>query len=150
MGELLFDFTKITGDNACLDAFKAYYFEFPVVPGDYVIGKKKDSDSRNAYLMYLDIGANASLVEETRKALTNVDFVDTVDENGEKKLMRVNPSNLSKVAFKISGTFDSNYIYYFRRKGNTVYYYSSVPAFGFISPSSTGEKKKASSEACES
>ena len=151
LGELLFDFTKITGDNACLDAFKAYYFEFPVVPGDYVIGKNKDSDSRNAYLMYLDIGANASLVEETRKALTNVDFVDTVDENGEKKLMRVNPSNLSKVAFKISGTFDNDYTYYFRRRGDIVYYSSyclDVRLFNFIQPSNTGKKEKSDSD-CE-
>lgn len=155
LGDLIFDFTKVTGKNASLGtkltgANKAYYFEFPVVPGDYVIGKKVGSDKKNAYLMYLDIGANASSEEEKRTALTNVDFVDKVEENGEMVLKKVDPTNLSKVAFKISGTFDSNYIYYFRREGNTVYYYSSVPAFGFITPSSTGEKKKASSEACES
>lgn len=152
LGDLVFDFSKA---NQTLLKNRAFYFEIPVSKGDYLIRKrsKQEDDSikdDNAYLMYLDIGANASSEEEKRTALTNVDFVDKVEENGEMILKKVDPTNLSKVAFKISGTFDSDYIYYFRRKGNTVYYYSSVPAFGFITPSSTGEKKKTSSEACES
>lgn len=125
-----------------------YYCEIPLEKGDYFLGATHSKVV--PYFMYLDIGASASSTTETRTALTNVDFVDTTLVNGIEKLNKVHPTNLSKVAFKISGTFDSNYIYYFRRKGNTVYYYSSVTAFGFISPSSTGEKKKASSEACES
>lgn len=147
LGELVFDFTKA---NGTLSKNRAIYFEIPVTEGDYLIGRDRSAKDDNAYLMYLDIGANASSDEEKRTALKNVDFVDAVEENGKKTLNKVDPINLSKVAFKISGTFDTNYIYCFRRKGNTVYYYSSVTAFGFITPSSTGEKKKASGEACES
>lgn len=58
-GDLLFDFTKVTGSNAALQPTKAYYFEIPVLPGEYAIGKSKTTDSFMAYLMYLDIGANA-------------------------------------------------------------------------------------------
>lgn len=147
LGELVFDFTKA---NGTLSKNRTIYFEIPVTEGDYLIGRDRSAKDDNAYLMYLDIGANASSDEEKRTALKNVDFVDAVEENGKKTLNKVDPINLSKVAFKISGTFDTNYIYCFRRKGNTVYYYSSVTAFGFITPSSTGEKKKASGEACES
>ena len=127
---------------------RIYYCEVSLEKGDYFLGAT--SSTAVPYFMYLDIGASASTTTESRTALTNVDFVDAAEEKGQKKLNKVDPNNLSKVAFKISGTFDSDYIYYFRRKGNTVYYYSSVPAFGFIIPSSTGEKKKASGEACES
>lgn len=130
-----------------LERNRIYYCEISLEKGDYFLGA---ANGNTPYFMYLDIGSSASSTAETRTALTNVDFVDKVEENGEMVLKKVDPTNLSKVAFKISGTFDSNYIYYFRRKGNTVYYYSSVPAFGFISHSSTGEKKKAFSEACES
>lgn len=56
IGNLVFDFDKI---NSGLLANSAYYFEFPVLPGDYVIGKSDSDSDNNAYLMYLDIGANA-------------------------------------------------------------------------------------------
>lgn len=59
IGEVLFDFTKVTGSNVALELNKAYYFEIPVIPGDYVIGKSSTSDRYMSYLMYLDIGANA-------------------------------------------------------------------------------------------
>lgn len=130
-----------------LERNRIYYCEIPLEKGDYFLGA---ANGNTPYFMYLDIGSSSSSTAETRTALTNVDFVDKVEESGEMVLKKVDPTNLSKVAFKISGTFDSNYIYYFRRKGNTVYYYSSVPAFRFITPSSTGEKKEASGEACES
>lgn len=58
-GDVAFDFAKVTGENVPLSPQKAYYFEFPVSPGDYVIGKANTSDSKMAFLMYLDIGANA-------------------------------------------------------------------------------------------
>ena len=38
----------------------AYYFEYPLAPGDYVIGACSSGSTQNAYLMYLDIGANAA------------------------------------------------------------------------------------------
>ena len=57
---VVFDFTKLSGGNGYfLDVCKTYYFEFPLLAGDYVIGKASTSDAMNAYFMYLDIGANA-------------------------------------------------------------------------------------------
>lgn len=72
----------------------AYYFELPVSAGDYVIGTASDSSSQNAYLMYLDIGANGDSgggetpTPGTGKDynMSSVDFVNgstvTVGENG--------------------------------------------------------------------
>lgn len=72
VNNLLFDFTKVSGNQIPLSPLKAYYFEFPVLPGDYVIGKASDSDSKNAYLMYLDIGANAGGAEGAKVDRTKV------------------------------------------------------------------------------
>lgn len=73
VNNLLFDFTKVSGNQIPLSPLKAYYFEFPVLPGDYVIGKASDSDDRwNAYLMYLDIGANAGGTAGTKVDRTKV------------------------------------------------------------------------------
>ena len=52
-GSIAFDFTKITPstDSAL------YYFEIPVEPGDYVIGKNTVGNSNNtSFILYLDIG----------------------------------------------------------------------------------------------
>lgn len=60
--ELVFNFDNVSGtdgNNGFLRAKTAYYFELPVLPGDYVIGKAIGMNDRHAYLMYLDIGANA-------------------------------------------------------------------------------------------
>lgn len=72
VNNLLFDFTQVSGSKLPLSPLKAYYFEFPVLPGDYVIGKASDSDKRNAYLMYLDIGANAGGTEGAKVDRTKV------------------------------------------------------------------------------
>lgn len=70
----VFSFSSLTKEKI-LDKGAAYYFEIPVIVGDYVIGAAKDSTSYNAYLMYLDIGANAS--KPTLKY--NIDSVDFVN-----------------------------------------------------------------------
>ncbi len=54
---LVFDFDALTKE-AVLMKNAAYYFEIPVTAGDYVMGADKESSESNAYLMYLDIGAN--------------------------------------------------------------------------------------------
>lgn len=41
-----------------------YYFEIPMSPGEYCLGSVEGSES-GAYLMYLDIGANAQTVDRT-------------------------------------------------------------------------------------
>ncbi len=57
----------------------AYYFEIPVKKGDYAIGAAK-GDTNTAYLMYLDVGANAGGGEDTEvkitSEITGVNFVD--------------------------------------------------------------------------
>lgn len=70
----VFSFSSLTKEKI-LDKGAAYYFEIPVIVGDYVIGAANDSTSYNAYLMYLDIGANAS--KPTLKY--NIDSVDFVN-----------------------------------------------------------------------
>lgn len=93
-GKTLVFSIKQFSQTAQFPAFAAYYFELPVSAGDYVIGTASDSSSQNAYLMYLDIGANGDSGEgETPTPgtgkdynMSSVDFVNgstvTVGENG--------------------------------------------------------------------
>ncbi len=122
VSNLLFDFTKVSGSQLPLSPLKAYYFEFPVLPGDYVIGKASGSDGLNAYIMYLDIGANAGgtegakvdrtkvyeLLEQISEGFTYptgvaiVDFDNAV--NDVKKLtITVGATYSGKVTFNYSG-----------------------------------------------
>lgn len=72
--KLLFDFDSLTQNNVLKHA-AAYYFEIPVLEGDYVIGCSTTSSDKNAYLMYLDIGANAS--SDMKYNIDSVDFVNS-------------------------------------------------------------------------
>ena len=79
---LCFDFTKC---DTGLVMSRAYYFEFPVRAGDYVIGKRSGSRpheaDNNAYLMYLDIGANAGGTEGTKVDRTKVyELLEQINE----------------------------------------------------------------------
>lgn len=77
--KLLFDFDSLTQNNVLKHA-AAYYFEIPVLDGDYVIGCSTGSTTNNAYLMYLDIGANASGDTTEKPTLNyNIDSVDFVN-----------------------------------------------------------------------
>lgn len=129
---------------------RIYYCEVSLEKGDYFLGAT--SSTAVPYFMYLDIGASgSSTTTDPKKPLKNVDFVDAAGEGENKKLNKVDPNNLSNVAFKISGTFDNNYSYYFRRRGDIVYYSSycvDVRLFNFIKPSNTGKKEKSDSD-CE-
>lgn len=120
---LCFDFTKCDTD---LVMKRAYYFEFPVRAGDYVIGKRSGSRpheaDNNAYLMYLDIGANADGTEGTKVDRTKVyelleqisegftyptgvaivDFDNAVDDV-KKLTITVGATYSGKVTFNYSG-----------------------------------------------
>lgn len=75
----VFSFSSLTKKNNLVHG-AAYYFEIPVIAGDYVIGAASDSTNYNAYLMYLDIGANAN--DDTTEKPTlkyNIDSVDFVN-----------------------------------------------------------------------
>lgn len=77
----VFSFESLTenGKEPLIHA-AAYYFEIPVLAGDYVIGVASDSSPANAYIMYLDIGANASGDTTEQPTLKyNIDSVDFVN-----------------------------------------------------------------------
>ena len=78
-----FCFDNVTKD--CLKATAAYYFEFPVKQGDYVIGVfNSDASDYNAYLMYLDIGANGDDDAPTKTLnINNVEFVNDTLGNAD-------------------------------------------------------------------
>ena len=57
----------------------AYYFEIPVLAGDYVIGCSTTSSDNNAYLMYLDIGSNGGGTSQGTTKKYNIDSVDFVN-----------------------------------------------------------------------
>lgn len=55
---LAIDIKSLSSKENNLRLSAAYYFEMPVSAGDYAIGMASNSSTANAYLMYLDIGAN--------------------------------------------------------------------------------------------
>lgn len=86
----VFDFDNLAGTD-CLETGVAYYFEIPVTAGDYVIAADNTSTGNNAYLMYLDIGANGDEggddttttpggeASKTPYTISMVDFVSVQD-----------------------------------------------------------------------
>ena len=55
--------TSQIGAHNSLTSDSIYYFEFPMNPGEYCLGSVQNADG--AYLLYLDIGANASKTQRT-------------------------------------------------------------------------------------
>lgn len=80
IGDPIFSFSSLNGENgAYLDISRAYYFEIPVKKGDYVMGCASTSSSNNAYLMYLDIGANGDGSDNPNPSPTKKYNIDSVD-----------------------------------------------------------------------
>ena len=142
-GTLVFDFDKIS-----LSTTKAlYYFEIPVEPGDYVIGKTGPAGTGNtynsAYVTYLDIG-NSGNEEETPTTdidPTNIDFVYKSDGT----IVKITDENYvpSGVIFAVNGSPDeATGMIYFKRNTSTggVFYYF-VTSFS-VSPSGVGKSTK--------
>lgn len=126
--KLVFDFSKVTDSNhPKMTPYKAFYYEMPVMPGDYAIGKESGLD--NAYIMYLDIGADSKADDKSGEALEYIDFVSK-DANGIQK-MDANYVT-SKIGFKISD-IDESASFNFRRLGNIVYFYTVDNNYKFIS-----------------
>lgn len=105
-GTLAVDFSKIN-KNRNLKKLSAYYFEIPVIEGDYVIGCDNDtsatssSNSNTAYLMYLDIGANGNGGGERPYTMQSVDFVSVptgFDDNNIIQTTKTKDSNGNEVA----------------------------------------------------
>ena len=92
-GTLAVDFSKIN-KNRNLKKLSAYYFEIPVIEGDYVIGCDNDtsatssSNSNTAYLMYLDIGANGNGGGERPYTMQSVDFVSVPTGFDDKNIIQ--------------------------------------------------------------
>lgn len=103
--KLVFDFDSLTKSDR-LENGAAYYFEMPVNAGDYVIGTDASSSANNAYLMYLDIGANAggesgggSTPGTAAYTIDTVDFVNnTTDYAANGKF-----TAFKDVTFNLSG-----------------------------------------------
>lgn len=103
--KLVFDFDSLTKSDR-LENGAAYYFEMPVNAGDYVIGTDVSSSANNAYLMYLDIGANAggesgggSTPGTAAYTIDTVDFVNnTTDYAANGKF-----TAFKDVTFNLSG-----------------------------------------------
>ena len=55
--------TSQIGARSSLTDNSIYYFEFPMNPGEYCLGSVANADG--AYLLYLDIGANAAKTQRT-------------------------------------------------------------------------------------
>ena len=110
--------------NAILENYQVYYFEIPLLKGDYFMcGPSVSSSYAAPFIFYLDIGANATGSEEG-KEIKDVDFV--YQEND--KLVAITDDNWdtykSDILFSISGTESGDGLYYFRRvKGVGVLYY---------------------------
>ncbi len=88
--QLVYDYSKM---NTLSEKNVAYYFEIPVNEGDYIIGTIDGNRNPGAYLMYLDIGANAGDISsgetttdpsKPRYFISGVNFVDsTVMQKGQ-------------------------------------------------------------------
>ncbi len=136
---LKFDFDNVTGSSNVFGSSnvnKAYYFELPVNPGDYAIGKSTDTDEYMAYLMYLDIGANAGDSgggdEPSDTSPTEIDFVYY---NSDKKLVKITRDGKyvnsevvfqidsgasGTIAFKRTYTDDTSIVYYYIPSASTI------------------------------
>lgn len=113
----IIDFTKLSVANSnyatgSLVGNAAYFFEMPLSAGDYVIC----ADSTNykmAYLMYLDIGANASGSGGTKPAL--ISKIDFIYEDLTGTLLKITDDNYenikSGIAFAWTGVSTGELIY---------------------------------------
>ncbi len=73
------DIQSLASTSDKLNKAAAYYFEIPVTAGDYVIGSASDSSSNNAYLMYLDIGANGN-EGESKQTITRTKIFELLEQ----------------------------------------------------------------------
>ncbi len=120
----VFSFGPLTKNNPLVHG-AAYYFEIPVIAGDYVIGAAGDSTSYNAYLMYLDIGANAN--DDTTEKPTlkyNIDSVDFVNSTTVVVSSDGKYQSYADIVAAISNLQDvtQGVVIVFKREGTTTSY----------------------------
>ena len=123
---------------------QGFYFEIPTNPGEYALGTVANKNF-GAYLMYLDIAANASNKDQiTAYAITTfqsglkypsgVDFntTDVVGDNGGETLaiiIAAGSSSSGDIDFTVSGTTIA-----YSGDFNTQYAYSEKPVSGASPP----------------
>ena len=120
----VFSFSSLTKNNPLVHG-AAYYFEIPVIAGDYVIGAAGDSTSYNAYLMYLDIGANASGDTTEKPTLKyNIDSVDFVNSTTVVVSSDGKYQSYADIVAAISNLQDATQgvVIVFKRDGSTTTY----------------------------
>ena len=153
--KLLFDFDSLTQNNVLKHA-AAYYFEISVLDGDYVIGCSNGSTANNAYLMYLDIGANAS--KPTLKY--NIDSVDFVNSTTVVVSSDGKYQSYADIVAAISNLQDATQgvVIVFKRDGTTtsynetkvtdklLYYYDALVTVEFVVSDGTGVVKKTTAD----
>ena len=135
-GEEVFNSIKTNKDRAlkCINA--AYYYEIPIMRGDYVIGTDSDpttSSASTAYLMYLDIGADGS---SGKHAVSMVDFVNYCDTPTLKQYIRENNEKYPQfddITAKISAVTAGAYVSFRRKSTAGATFPESKSLLGFVS-----------------
>lgn len=145
---LIFDFSSLNSGQYLTDK-GLYYFEFPLVAGEYFLTEEKNANS--PYILYLDIGANASSEDpgtEPTQIIEKIDFVLSSD-NDYTGIVKINNSNYkaSEVLFNINGTSSAQQFYFMRSSTGVVFYYfegtgSSITVIGTADNASEDEKAK--------
>jgi len=106
---LAFDLNSLEKTNS-LDASCAFYFEMLLSPGDYFIGKDycwTYNYTDNAYIMYLDIGANGDGETPdpgTKKLpyiMQSVDFVSMPENGGDTLTVPADYPSYADVGFEL-------------------------------------------------
>ena len=135
--DLVIDLKTINANDRLKSLNSAYYFEIPVVAGDYLIGGLKGdtgAGSNTAYLMYLDIGANGQDgggsepggdTQQLPYVMKSVDFV-TMPNGDTSDVISVPDQSTypdyADVGFRLSADAD---IIYYKREG-----YDTLPSEG--------------------
>ena len=79
-GTMLFDMQYLWG--AAPVVLTLYYFEIPVNPGEYALGAVKQGNtikSKGAYLLYLDISANATFTDKVTTTEVKETYIETLN-----------------------------------------------------------------------
>lgn len=115
---MIFDCDWITNPTEYISANqfnnKSFYFEVPVNEGEYAIGSTKDKTG--AYLIYLDLAANAQIVERTRvdeksyveetemEFPKGVSILEKVDPQKGYNTSNINPENSAFISIGTGNT----------------------------------------------
>ena len=145
---LVFDLYKMSTENL-MQIGAIYYFEFPMLAGDYFMTRVGNSSVYVPYIYYLDIGANAgdSGGDSGDEKTSEIDFV-YYDNKKLKKITDTGYTN-SKVLFDLGGSASGLIAFKRTYDGNnnlTVYYYpltsTSISITIVGSGSTTGSDSK--------